>query len=86
MRACVRAAADPAPHPTGALGAGGGISVAHAKNVEAYGDVKPAHILDGTVEPPPEMQVRAGQPGAWLQDHSPARGAQADGLRALRAG
>lgn len=29
----------------------------HAKNAAAYGDVKLAAVLDGTVEPPPEMQV-----------------------------
>lgn len=36
--------------------AGGSLSVDRAKNAAAYGDVKPSQILDGTLEPPPEMQ------------------------------
>lgn len=48
------------------LHAGGSLALDSAKNVAAYGDVKPAQILDGTLNPPPEMQVRAvgRQPGA----------------------
>lgn len=37
--------------------AGGSLSVDRAKNAAAYGDdIKPSQIVDGTVEPPPEMQ------------------------------
>ncbi|EFN51244.1 hypothetical protein CHLNCDRAFT_141269 [Chlorella variabilis] len=36
----------------------GSLSVDRAKNAAAYGDVKPSQILDGTLEPPPEMQAR----------------------------
>lgn len=49
---------------------GGSLAVDRAKNAAAYGDVKASQILDGTVEPPPEMQVRQGCGGscirAWL--------------------
>lgn len=38
--------------------ASGSIRVDAARNAEAYGaEVKPAHILNGTIDPPPEMQA-----------------------------
>lgn len=43
---------------------GGSLSVDRAKNAAAYGDVKPSQILDGTLEPPPEMQARVC--ASWL--------------------
>lgn len=44
--------------------AGGSLRVDAARNAEAYGPgVAPAAILDGTVDPPPEMQARAGGAG-----------------------
>lgn len=59
---------------------GGSISVDTAKNAQAYGDVKPSQVLDGAVEPPPEMQVRwrwrwcCRCGGWWLQLLSAGRG------------
>ena len=45
----------------------GGISVDAARNAEAYGaGVKPSQVLDGTVDPPPEMQARRARPGPML--------------------
>lgn len=41
--------------------AGGSLSVNAAKNTAVYGDVKPAHILDGTVPSPAEMQPLYGE-------------------------
>lgn len=45
--------------------ASGALRVDAARNAEAYGaGVAPAAILDGTVDPPPEMQARVGAAGA----------------------
>lgn len=38
-----------------------------ARNALVYGDAKPAAVLSGAVEPPPEFQVRRGLPACRPQ-------------------
>ena len=40
------------------------MSVDSAKNAAVYGSMTPRQILDGTIDPPPEMQVHPGLPAS----------------------